>query len=158
MPESRRLAAWLTIATAVLVSVCVPFRSAEGQRALESIAVGATGTTIASSNADRDLRNALTDELSTLGGVRVAPEHEARWVVRGSVTRLDRRVVGHAVEVQCEVSLLVADRRGGSVRMMLNGRAGARGGQSGESLDQIALQAAVRGALRPLPRSLPRLR
>ena len=50
---------------------------------------------------------------------------------------------------------LVTDRRGGSVRMMLQGSAAAQGGGRVGALRDSALQAAVRGALRPLGRSLP---
>ena len=54
------------------------------------------------------------------------------------------------LEVRCEVSLVVADARGGAVRAMLRGRAGARGGTDAARLQGNALRAAVRGALRPL--------
>ncbi len=62
------------------------------------------------------------------------------------------------MEVDCEVSLILADARGGSVRVMLSGRAGARGGADGDGVERAAVGAAVRGALRPLPRTLRTLR
>ena len=96
-------------------------------------------------------------EIGRLPSLRLAETSRARYVLRGSVTRLDRRASGDEVQVRCEVSLIVSEARGGSIRMMLQGRAGARG-DDGDSLERAALEAAVRGALRPLSTSLDALR
>src|SRR5688572_2006880 len=72
------------------------------------------------------LGDALRRELGTIDGVRVAPtSRRADWVVRGSVTRLERSSHEGDNQVRCEVSLILAEARGGNVRMMLSGRAGA---------------------------------
>ena len=71
---------------------------------------------------------------------------DARWVVRGSVTQLSRDPVPNGLEVHCAVSLIVADARGGAVRVLLNGHASARG-DDGDALATMALTAAVREAI-----------
>ena len=158
MLRGRNLAAWLMIATTAAAALCVPITPAAGQSdpASPTIAVGSIGATVPNATATQSLRDALETQLATLGGVRLTPTRNARYVVRGSVTRLERQDLGHSVQVDCEVSLVVADRRGGSIKMMLSGRAGARGAPTGDTVEQAALQAAVRGALRPLSASLPR--
>lgn len=153
MSGRRKHALWLAAATVAAVYLCVLESPAYGQPSHRQlrVAVGDTGSPA--------LREALQDELATLGGVRVANASRARYVVTGSLTRLERRRVGaSALEVDCEVSLILADARGGAIRMMLSGRAGARGGTTGDAVEHAALEAAVRGALRPLPRTLRRLR
>jgi hypothetical protein len=117
-----------------------------------SIAVGETGT---SGRVEQDaaiaLGTALSRAIASRDDVRLSLDpSRARYVVRGSVTRLEEREVEDGLEVRCEVSLIVAEARGGQVRAMLSGRAGARGIDDGERLAQAALDAAVRGALRPL--------
>ncbi len=59
-------------------------------------------------------------------------------------------MVEGSLEVRCEVSLVVTEARGGSIRAMLRGRGGARGSGDAARLSNDALRAAVRGALRPL--------
>ncbi|MBW2463543.1 MAG: hypothetical protein JRH11_17970 [Deltaproteobacteria bacterium] len=153
MSGRRMHAVWLALATAAAVYLCVLESPAYGQpsRPQLRVALGTIGSPA--------LRTALEEELATLGGVRLANESRARYIVTGSFTRLERRRVGTtSLEVDCEVSLILADARGGAVRMMLSGRAGARGGTTGDAVERAAVEAAVRGALRPLPRTLRRMR
>lgn len=118
----------------------------EAQR-LTPIAIGETAAPGAL--VESQLREALSVELDAVRGVRVAPTPRAQYVLRGSVTRLEVRGEAERRQLECEVSLVVADRRGGAVRMMLSGRAVARGPEV-ERLGPQVVRAAVRGALRPL--------
>ncbi len=143
------------LAAAILVGALGASSDGEGQRrsTVPGVAIGALtprGTT------PEALRETLEFELSRLGGVRMTPARQARYLVGGAVTRFERRRVSGRAEVHCEVSLVVAERRGGSIRMMLSGRATAAG--AGGGLEQSALRAAIRGALRPLGGSLIALR
>lgn len=99
------------------------------------------------------LRTALNEELDAVSGIRVTRSRRARWVLRGSITRLDVVTDGDRNEIECEVSLVMAER--GNVRMMLSGRAAARGANVGR-LTESAVRAAVHGALRPLGETLGR--
>ena len=142
-------------AVAIVVGALGAASDGEGQRraTLPGVAIGAltsNGTT------QEVLRETLALELSRLGGVRVTALPDARYLVGGAVTRLERRRVAGRSQVHCEVSLIVAERRGGSIRMMLTGQATAAG--SGDTLESSALSAVVRGALRPLGGSLVTLR
>jgi len=152
MSGRHQQAAWLTIATLAAVYLCVLDSPAYGQagRGHLPVAIGDISSPT--------LRRALSEEIENLGGLRLTSSERARFVVEGSFTRLERRTVEHGLEVDCEVSLILTDARGGAIRMMLSGRAGARGGLVGDAVEQAAIEAAVRGALRPLPRSLRRLR
>ena len=158
MPRARQLATWLITATVAVLQTCAPALPvlADGPRT-SMVSVGETGAQTASPEDAGALREALVREIGRLPNIQLAATNHARYVVRGAVTRLDRRALGDDVEVRCEVSLVVADARGGSIRMMLSGRAGARG-DDGDALEHAALEAAVRGALRPLPSSLGALR
>ncbi|MEM9069892.1 MAG: hypothetical protein AAGE52_15375 [Myxococcota bacterium] len=111
-----------------------------------AIAIGAT-----SGPEESMMRRALSEELGNLRRLRVTSERRARWVLRGSVTRLDVQQDGDRNQIDCEVSLVVAER--GNVRMMLSGRAAARGAHV-DRLRDSAIRAAVRGALRPLEQNL----
>lgn len=89
------------------------------------------------------LRLALEQALDALPTVDRTAPNRAQVVVQGSLVRLERTPRG----VRAEVSLLVSERRGGAVRMLLTGRAEARGGS-----DPVpaSITAAVRSAMRPL--------
>lgn len=116
-----------------------------------TIAIGETAAQVGGAAVAGALSTSIERAIEARRDVRLAPDaRRARWVVRGSVVRLERRSVADGLEVRCEVSLIVADARGGSVRAMLAGRAGARGVDDPDRLAQAALDAAVRGALRPL--------
>lgn len=157
MSAGRSLAAWLVWAVLATMHSCAPmapaFADGRGYGNEPTVAVGPTGSAVRSRAAGRALRDALSQELDELGGVRLASASAARYVVHGSVTRLERTTVPDGIEVHAEVSLIVSERSRGTVRMMLSGRAGARGGDP-LRLEEVAVQAAVRGALRPLPQSL----
>lgn len=158
MLRARPLATWLTAAAIAFVQTCAPALPvlADGPRT-SVVAVGETAAQTSSPEDAGALHDALVREIGRLPSLRLAETRHARYVLRGSVTRLDRRPQGRDVEVRCEISLTVADARGGSIRMMLSGRAGARGTDA-ESLERAALEAAVHGALRPLSSSLGALR
>jgi hypothetical protein len=98
---------------------------------------------------------ALSDALGSQRELELTSVRGADLVVRGSIVRWERRNVGGSLEVRCEVSLIVSDA-GGSIRAMLRGRGGARGGTDAR-LSEDALRAAVRGALRPLAEQGPAL-
>jgi len=157
MSGGRSLAAWLGVATLAAISTCAPLAPASGQPARlqhgPAVTIGEVGTQVGGNRTGRALHRALVEELSALGGVRLSGPVGARYVLRGSVTRLERRQVERDLEVRCEVSLVLSDARG-NVRAMLSGRAGARGGGDAQHVERVAMQAAVRGALRPLPGSL----
>jgi len=129
---------------------------AQGERGAPSVAVGETAATVDPSLAPA-LRTALSAELEEIRGVRLASAQSAHFVLRGALTRLDREPGTTGTRVTCEVSLVLAEREGGNVRLLLSGRAEARGGTS-EALEAAVVRAAVRGALRPLGTTLPRLR
>lgn len=101
------------------------------------------------------LRTALNEELASVSGIRVTRSQRARWVLRGSITRLDVVSEGDHNAIDCEVSLVMAEE--GNVRMMLSGRAAARGAHV-DRLTASAVRAAVHGALRPLGETLGRSR
>lgn len=156
MPREHRLAAWLGLATLALGSLCAPETgAAQRGRGAASVAVGETASTADPALAPA-LRSALSEELGELRGVRLTDAPRARYVLRGSVTRLERERAGAGTRVACEVSLILAERRGGSVRLLLSGRAEGRGGRS-RDLEAAVVRAAVHGALRPLGASLPGL-
>ncbi len=136
---------WSALALGALVWIGLG-HGASAQR-LTPIAIGETAAP--EEGVETQLREALSAELDALSGVRLAPTPRAQYVLRGSVTKLEVRGEAERRQIECEVSLVVADRRGGSVRMMLSGRAVARGPQV-ERLGPQVVRAAVRGALRPL--------
>jgi hypothetical protein len=142
----RSTQSWTAVGVVVFAGVVGSIHVAGAQR----------GTALAIADAtDSDLNNALNDELSVLGNVRVTSQASARYVLHGSVTRLDVVRDGDRNRIDCEVSLLLSERRGGNVRLMLRGRAAGRGARV-EQLTDSVLRAAVRGALRPLPEQLAR--
>jgi hypothetical protein len=154
MARAIKLAARPLVAVALaLVAVCVP-RAIEAQRGSAGravrIAVGEIAARDGGPRAAQALSRALVEALEAQPSIHVAPPPRADLVVRGSLVRLDRHAVEGGVEVRCEVSLIVAEARGGSIRAMLRGRGGARGGGDPARLSNAALRAAVRGALRPL--------
>ncbi|MBK8170330.1 MAG: hypothetical protein IPK60_08270 [Sandaracinaceae bacterium] len=121
------------------------------------VSVGEIGSPSNRSDAAHALRAALVHEIAAMRNVELSSSGNSRFVVRGSVTRLDNHRVEDGLVVQCEVSLVVAESRNGSVRMMLRGHADARGDNDRIRLEDAALSAAVRGAVRPLAQSLSRI-
>ena len=134
-----------------ILCLVLPQGSAAQRRHLTTVAIGSTGAAQGGAPTAEALKSTLADELAQLKGVGVAPAGTASFILHGSVIRLERE---DAQRFHCEVSLIVADRRGGSVRMMLEGRAVAEGPSSAAQLQERALRHAVRGALRPLPEQL----
>ncbi len=150
MARAKRLAArpLLTVVLA-MAALCAP-RAIEAQQGSLRIAVGEVAANDGGPGAAQALSRALVEALEAQPEIDVAPARRAQLVVRGSVVRWDRQAVDGGVEVRCEVSLIVSEARGGSIRAMLRGRGGARGGGDPSRLSNDALRAAVRGALRPL--------
>ncbi|MEM9195886.1 MAG: hypothetical protein AAGF12_42360 [Myxococcota bacterium] len=142
-------------AAALAAMVFLSLPTAEGQTTTR-VAVGTDGHH--ANGVDRPvIRRALADELRALGGFELTSTRRARYVLRASVTELRRVDLGHGLQVDCHVNVLVTDGDGATVRAMLSGRAGVRGTGRRDRVEQAAIQAAIRGALRPLSRSLPRL-
>jgi hypothetical protein len=147
---SKVLAASLAIGASLVTG---PALDAQARpRARAAIAVGDTGARTDHPAASEELDVALRTALSTHPSVTLSDDRtHARFVVTGSVVELsERSVAADEREVRCRVSLVVADARGGSVRAMLEGRAGVRGGGNGESLRRSALRGAVTSALRSI--------
>lgn len=147
MLRANELAARSACAVALAAMVwCAP--RVYAQRSVR-IAVGA----VAASDGDRATARALSRELARAieqqPDVDLTPRRRAELVLRGSVVRMTRARVDGGLEVRCEVSVIVTDGEG-SIRAMLRGRGGARGGGDPARLSADALRAAVRGALRPL--------
>lgn len=137
-----------------ICSVSLPGAVVRGQRAPLAVAVGDTGTRVGGARVADALEAALHQAIARESGRLVeAGPGRARFVVTGSVTELEVREGEPEHEVRIAVSLIVADR-GGSVRAMLSGRAGARGDGDPGALTEDALLAAVRSAMRPLGDSL----
>ena len=109
-----------------------------------AVAVGSLSADAANAPHLREaLRAALERGIDTLPGVRRTNPRRAQWVVGGALTG----VTEQSGAVRSEVSLMVTERRSGSVRYLLQGHAAARGGS-----DPVpaSITAAVRSALRPL--------
>jgi hypothetical protein len=137
-----------------ICSVSVPGGLVRGQRAPVPVAVGDTGTRVGDARVADALADALHRAIARESGrlVESGPA-SARFVLTASVTELEVRPGEPEHEVRIAVSVVVADR-GGSVRAMLSGRAGARGDGDPAELTEDALLAAVRSAMRPLGDSL----
>lgn len=124
-----------------------------GQRGRLTVAVGDTGARVGGDVAAAALEDALHATIAARADLREEERPgRARYVVTGSVTELRSRSTADGHEVHIAVSIVVADR-GGSVRAMLAGRAGATGDDV-EQLTENALRAAVRSAIRPLGETL----
>jgi hypothetical protein len=155
MSRVQRIAVGTGACALVFALFCTARPSAAQRLQALSVAVGETAALAEAAALGPELRVALAEELSQNPDLRLAPLQAASVVVRGSITRLERTSSGSHGQVRCEVSLIVADRRGGSVRAMVSGRASAQG-TLGRALDRAVIRAAVRGALRPLGRTLGR--
>lgn len=152
MPRAMKLAARATtlgagLAMALTCIAAWPTRADSGppvRVALGELEGAAAG--------DAAFSDALRGALRGTPDVRITDRGHAQLVLRGSVVALERREVEGSLEIRCEVSVIVADARGGSIRAMLRGRAGARGADE-DTLSRDALRAAARSALRPLASS-----
>jgi hypothetical protein len=152
MAGGKLWGAWLALAALVAGYASVS-TTADAQLATP-IAVGTVGSNGQRAEDRAAFHDALTTELASVGTLRVTEPRRARYIVRGSVVRLERRPLSRGHEVQCEVSLIVSEARGETVRLTLMGRAGARGEGAVERVERLALQAALRSAIRPLPNGL----
>jgi hypothetical protein len=152
MAGASKLAARPLVAVALaMAALCVAGATTEAQRGGSlRVAIGEVGASDGDPGTVRAFSQVLSETLAAQPLVDVTPAQRAQIVLRGSVVRWDRRPVEDGLEVRCEVSLVVADARGGSIRAMLTGRGGARGAGDPARLSADALRAAVRGALRPL--------
>lgn len=86
----------------------------------------------------------------------VVPQAADRRALRveGNVTRLDFERVGTTSVARCEVSLLLLEMPGGSLRAILRGQSEVRGPRA-DSLEERVVRSAVRRALRPLRDRIP---
>jgi hypothetical protein len=112
------------------------------------MAIGGAGE--ASDPTGPALQGIVAEELAL-----AVPSRAARSGIRleSRVLRLDRTRGASGTRVVCEVSLLVLEMPGGSLRAVLRGRA-QFSGSAGADLETQALRRAVRRALRPLSGSL----
>ncbi|GAB4207287.1 MAG: hypothetical protein OHK0013_24760 [Sandaracinaceae bacterium] len=145
---------WLAGALALGVTLVTgPTLGAQARpRGRAAVAVGDTGARTGPPSAREELDVALRTALASHPSVTLSADRDhARFVVTGSVVELSERdLAPDEREVRCRVSIVVADARGGSVRAMLEGRAGVRGGGRGDALRQSALRGAVASALRSI--------
>ncbi|MFK7984469.1 MAG: hypothetical protein AB8I08_00430 [Sandaracinaceae bacterium] len=143
-----------TFATAALVCaaaamVCARPLSAQRRRARRAPVNVAIGE-LSGARVPEAFSRAVGEALEAHPEVRLTAPGGADLVVRGSIVSMRRSRIAGDTEIRCEVSMIVADARGGAIRAMLHGRGGARGDGAIDRLSQDALRAAVRGALRPL--------
>jgi hypothetical protein len=117
-----------------------------------AIAIGDFAPIQGQAGSDNELEQAIRWALSTHPSVTLSPDRtRARFIVTGSVVELSHHLVAQGErEVRCRVSIVVADARGGSVRAMLEGRAGVRGGGTEEAMRRSAVRGAVASALRSI--------
>src|SRR5262245_6778304 len=102
-----------------IASICVPTSSA--QQPTLRIAVGDTGSAVGPRSAQA-LSDTLTREIAAREDVVLTAPGRADYVVGGAVVRYERTSQNGQLEIHCEVSLVVTDARGGSIRAMLHGR------------------------------------
>lgn len=142
-----------TFATAALVCALAAMfaqpLSAQRRRARRSPVNVAIGE-LSGARVPMAFSRAVGEALEAHPEVRVTSSSGADLVVRGSIVSMRQTRVDGNTEIRCEVSMVVADARGGAIRAMLHGRGGARGDGAVDRLSHDALRAAVRGALRPL--------
>ncbi len=155
--RDRMVSFALTMALLALGAVTIGAARPSSAQRFEAlrVAVGETAALVDAAVLVPELRDALSAEVSMNPRLRLSAPGAASVVLRGSITRLERTAMGARSHVRCEISLIVADRRGGSVRAMLRGRASAQG-TPGRSLDRAVIRAAVRGALGSLDRGVVR--
>ncbi|MBI2894596.1 MAG: hypothetical protein HYY06_13670 [Deltaproteobacteria bacterium] len=104
------------------------------------------------------LRRLLIQELGASLGASTAPGG-ARFELQGTITRLVRLPDPTQIVLSCEVSLILVERPGGSVRAFLSGSSHLNGGPSRRveargDARETAIRIAIRGALRRLPAAL----
>lgn len=117
-----------------------------------AIAIGDFASLAGHAGTDNELELAIRSALASHPQVTVSPDaSHARFIVTGSLVEMSHRVLTQGEsEVRCRVSIVVADARGGSVRAMLEGRAGVRGGGTEAAMRRSAMRGAVASALRSI--------
>lgn len=120
------------------------------------VALTASGSTDARSSVA--LVSSLRDQLTQHRSLEVVAPDEAEFVLMGALHQLSDRITHGEREIDCKVSVTVVEARSGAIRLMLSGRAVARGDSRSLALRDAALGAAMHGALAPLERGLGALR
>jgi hypothetical protein len=130
------------------------------------VGVGVPGSQVGlSTGALRGLRDHVVQQVSQIGGVRLAPEDEDRkaadrvigasklvgYYIDSSVTNIEIKPDG---AVRAQVSVIIGSYPDRNIRAMLTGAATLSGGGSGEAAKVQAVQAAFTGALRKLPQAM----
>lgn len=136
--------------SAVLLGTALMFVPAAYGASKPRLAIGDLGSPRVGMPA---IGEALSLELQR-SGARVTTSSRAEFVVTGAVTRFDVDRSPRRLSLECEVSLVVSDRRG-NVRFLLNGRASGRGAPRSQMRASV-VRAAVRGAIRNLNTSIER--
>lgn len=151
---SQRYAAFfgLMIVAAAFVASTVPTRVA-ARRSIRVALEAPAGVDVDAATL-LALSESMRASLTQQRGLQVVDRRHADFLLWGSVTHLSERIDRGKREVDCNVSVVVADAAGGSIRFTLAGRAIARGDQRSLLLTTQAMGAAVRGAMTPLERGL----
>jgi len=142
----------LVVAAAALLATTAP-SEATARRSIRVALEAPAGVDVDAATL-RSLSESMRSSLTQQRGLQVVERGQADFVLWGSITRLSDRVDRGKREVDCNVSVIVADAVGGSIRLTLAGRAVARGDQRSLLLTGQAMGAAVRGAMTPLERGL----
>lgn len=153
----RREVGLLLVGVATLVGCLVLPVGVKGHARGAPLTVAVAELSGTSRATEEALRTAVTTNLASVRGYRIGPLRDADLVLRGGV-KTHRYGQGDGRGVRCEVSIVLADRRGGRIKMILSGKARAQGGFD-DVLASAAVRAAVKGAFAPLlarPRSLVR--
>lgn len=150
----QRLAVFGGLVVAVAAMLATTAQSEASARRSIRVALEAPAGVDVDAATLRALNDSMRSSLTQQRGLQVVERGQADFVLWGSVTRLSDRVDRGRREVDCNVSVIVADAVGGSIRFTLAGRAVARGDQRSLLLTNQAMGAAVRGAMTPLERGL----
>jgi hypothetical protein len=151
---SQRLITCSRFVVAAIMSVALTVPAAATARRSIRVSLEAPAGVDVDAATLRSLNESMRLSLTQQHGLQVVERAQADFVLWGSVTRLSDRVDRGKREVDCNVSVIVADAVGGSIRLTLAGRAVARGDVRSRVLASQALGAAVRGAITPLERGL----
>jgi hypothetical protein len=92
--------------------------------------------------------DAILDE-ALADNPRVSASRDTEFKLSGTIVRGERGAENGLSSYRCEVSLILSERRSGSVRALLSGRASGSGPRL-EELEPKVLRTAVTGALRRL--------
>lgn len=140
---------WAGLLALTIVCSLVPNAASAGRGRSVRIGIEESRGPSHASATESLFREALRDQVGHLAGVEATPPGRADVLVQGSITSIQRSMSGQEARVRCEVSVIVTERKTGSMKMILTGRAEARG-PARQELVRDAVEAAVRSALRPL--------